>query len=895
MRLVRGAPGSGKTALVFKEFKAALQTGRTDIRIVVPTATLVRHYQHELARAGVVFSPNAVISLNRFIRERAQGIEPVPEGLLTAITRDCLRRIRVPEFQEIATTEGMVATVLETIALFENAACTPDKLTPLLRKLQPQAKAFEKLWRAIDEAIRATGFASRADMICAASRAITPARKPTIWLDGFLAFSPLEADLIRALAKTSDLTLTLTESAATVDSHKLALSLEATNQYLPARPRKPATAIIEARSVEREADEIARQILELNRTGIKFRNIGVALREPGTYLPLLRATFERFGIPARAYFSTPLRSHPAAIFLNGLIDGALNGWDFELALEALRAHPKWGTRASFDRFDFKVREAMPGRGAEALLNLCEDEPLKAALTECVATEEWTKTLQRPAEWAWRFEHFATTLYRTGTLDEPSDHQSIAIARTHVAARQVWVATVHSITAFWPDAEAAISLEAFWSVAAVALNGAVIRAADDRANIVQIMSVYEARQWDLSALFVCGVLDREFPKRHPQNLLFPDSEIEILHKAGIPVRKAADLANEEGALFDSLKTRATEALVLTYPKQDTGGRSAQPSRYLADLGQPAIPAVPCRPELKNPPETPGLTGSIHAPELLAEMTTLHKSVSLSGLEDLAQCRFKFFGSRTLKLKGAPDRPGERLQARLTGLILHSALELWIANRDQNFVQLFEQTFDETCRQQHIPAGYKLEVERIKFREIAERINTNEKWLPESSEAEVSLALDFPGGVTINCRIDRIDRWGNDCVIIDYKSSKTENVKKLPLSRTKLQGPIYALAVRERMNLNPVAMVFWAVRDDERFGWGHIPGANDEFLPIPANWMEDARDNIVTRLGGYLAGDVQVLPEETEGCRWCDFKGACRIEQQPETITLETITIERVMNA
>src|SRR5580692_480742 len=109
MRLIRGAPGAGKTALVFREFKDALRTGRTDLRIVVPTATLVRHFQHELARDRVVFSPHSVVSLNRFIKERAAtepGAEQVPPGLLRAIVRDVLRRLPLPEFAEVAATEG---------------------------------------------------------------------------------------------------------------------------------------------------------------------------------------------------------------------------------------------------------------------------------------------------------------------------------------------------------------------------------------------------------------------------------------------------------------------------------------------------------------------------------------------------------------------------------------------------------------------------------------------------------------------------------------------------------------------------------------------------------------------------------------------------------------------
>ena len=885
MRLIRGAPGSGKTALVFREFKAALEAGQTDLRIVVPTATLVRHYQHELARDGVVFSPRSVVSLKRFIGECAPHPEPVSDGLLTAITRDCLQRIRLPEFLEIAATEGMVPTVLDTIKLFENANCTPDKLATV-RKLPPHSKAFAKLWRAIDDAFRATGHATRAGVVRAAIAAPPLEQKASIWLDGFLAFSPLESEFIRSLAQTSDLTLTLTDLPATIEIYKLACRLGAKDQLLAGKSRKPRATIIEARTVEREADEIARRIIELNRAGMDFRQIGVALRETGTYFPLLRTAFERFGIPARFYFSTPLKSHPAAIFLNGLIAGALNGWEFETALETFRAHPKWGATPAFDRFDFKVRDAMPGSGAEALISHCESESgLKAAVTDWVATEAWATALQTPAEWTRRLERLATTFYSAGTLDNPRDFTAVAASRTHVAALHSWVATVNSITAFWPAPASAIPLEEFWNVAASALDSAVFQPPDDRAGVVHVMSAHEARQWDLSALFVCGMIDREFPKRHPQNLLFPDSEIDRLLVAGIPLRKASDLANEETALFESLRTRAAESLFLTYPKHDTAGRTAVPSRFLREFEQQAIPALACRPQLRFPLETPAATGRIHSPDLLAGMTALHKTISLSGLEDLAQCRFKFFGSRTLSLKGAPDRPGDRLQPRLTGLILHQALELWLLNKGQDFVELFEKTFDETCRRQHIPAGYRLEVERIKFREIAERIRASDQWAYDSSEVEVSLALEFPDGVTVNCRIDRIDRFGNDCVIVDYKSSKTDNVKKLPLSRTRLQGPLYALAVRESMHLNPVAMIFWAVRDDERFGWGHIPGTDQTFFPIPPNWLEDARGRIVERLGGYLAGQVYVRPEEPESCRWCDFRNTCRVEQQAALVMIE----------
>lgn len=878
MKIVRGAPGSGKTALIFAEFKEELQAGRRDLRIVVPTATLVRHFQHELARDGLVFPPHSVISLSRFTRERAAENtvrELVPDGLLRAIVRDTLRRLRFPEFAEVATTDGMTAVAVDTIDLFENSAGTPDKLTSV-RKLGPHAKAFARLWREASDAVRASGYLMRSDLIRSAAANTQPAR---IWLDGFLNFSPLEREFVQSLAKVCELTLTLTDSPAADEIRKFAMQLGAGDQLLAGVPRKPETILVEARTLEREADEIARRILLLHDRGTPFREIGVALRDVETYLPLLRGAFERFGIPAHFYFSTPLRKHPVAIFLGGLISGTLNDWDFESTLETLRAHPRWGRSAEFDRFDFTVREKMPGHGAEALLALCERDWLRDEIAACLITGAWKNVPLKPAEWQNRLESLARSLYRPGRLDTPRDHLDVETSRSHVAALRAWSAAVASIAGFWSDPDQPVPLEEFWRVGADAVQSTVIQSVDDRANVVHVMSVYEARQWDLAALFVCGMTDRDFPRQHPQNLLFPDSDIDRLHAAGIRLRKAADQDREEGWMFDSLRTRATTSLFLTLPEKDATGKSVQRSRLLLDFNGPIERAKSCIPVPGFAAEPPVTVGRVDSPALQSAMAELHRRISLTALEDLAQCRFRFFAGRTLALQGPPDRPGDRLTPRVTGSILHVALERWLADKDRDFVELFEIAFDEMCRKERLPAGYQLEVERMQFREIARRVSANDLWTPDASKAEVDLALEFPGGITVKCRIDRIDIFNdNDCVIVDYKSSRTASVQKLVSSSTRLQGPLYALAAREALNLNPVAMLYWAVREDERYGWGKIPGADIALQPMPENWANDARVRTIERLAGFLRGEVHARPEEAEQCRWCEFQTACRVEQQ-----------------
>jgi hypothetical protein len=876
MQLIRGAPGAGKTALVFREFKEAWRSAsrEVDLRIVVPTATLVRHFQHELARDGVVFSPRCIVSLLRFALDRAPEVKLVPDGLLRAIVRDALRRLNLPEFAEVSATEGMASTIVETISLFENADCTPDQLARI-RKLGPRAKAFEKIWRAVEADVRDRGYSTRAGLIRAAAANKQPAR---IWMDGFLDFSPLENTLIRALAQVCDLKLTVTDSPSGVDIQTLGLQLGARDLLLSGASRKPQATLIEAATPEREADDIARRIVELQEQGTPFRQIGVALRDTDTYLPLLRATFDRFGIPTRFYFGSPLRRHPAAIFLGGLVEGALANWDFEATIDALRGNPRWGRSATFDRFDFTVREAMPGHGANALLALCESDWLRDEISNCLQTDSWKNHQQTPAVWQWRFERLATSLYRPGTLDAPRDHGEIEMARSHVAAVRAWSNAIQSIVPFWRDADRAIPLGEFWRVAQTAIEAAVVQPADERADVLHVMNVYEARQWDLAALFVCGLADVDFPRRHQRNLLFSAAETDILRRERIFLRTAADQDNDEEALFQSLSTRATNSLFLSCPRTDVRGKGVTPSRYLLQLSQPVEPAPACRPLPAFETAEPWAAGRLASTPLLSQMASLHQTISVTALEDLAQCRFKFFAGKTLRIKDRPDRPGERLQPRITGTILHEALDRWLLNKDRDFVELFDEVFAESCRKYHLPPGYRLEAERILNRKIAQKVSANELWNPDSSESEVNLSLAFPGGIAVNCRIDRIDRFGHDCVIVDYKSSKTQNVKKLVQDSTRLQGPVYALAVREHLHLNPVAMVYWAVRDDELHGWGKIPGYNAEFVPIPPNWSADARARAIERLSGYLAGAVEAHPENPDQCRWCDFNRACRIEQR-----------------
>ena len=110
----------------------------------------------------------------------------------------------------------------------------------------------------------------------------------------------------------------------------------------------------------------------------------------------------------------------------------------------------------------------------------------------------------------------------------------------------------------------------------------LRLEDGRRNVVHVMSAPEARQWVLPIVFVCGMVEKQFPQFHKQDPFFPDAARCRLNAAGIRVRTAAEFEREERALFDSATSRATMLVTLSYPEFDARGERNLQSLYLEDV-------------------------------------------------------------------------------------------------------------------------------------------------------------------------------------------------------------------------------------------------------------------------------------------------------------------------
>ena len=225
----------------------------------------------------------------------------------------------------------------------------------------------------MDRELARRGLATRARRLELAAAEIAAHGLPgidTVYMDGFHALPDPELRVVAAMGAHTELTLTLGDDDLTPALRARLDAIGFQEERMRVRRTRPALTLVKAPGVHREVDEIARRILEQSGAGRPFREMGVIVRAAYMYVPSLRSTLERFGIPARFYFDTSLERHAVIRFLSGAIDAMLAGWDHVQTLAVLRLTPRFADFAIADRFDFEVREQNPPTPGSANYAAC---------------------------------------------------------------------------------------------------------------------------------------------------------------------------------------------------------------------------------------------------------------------------------------------------------------------------------------------------------------------------------------------------------------------------------------------------------------------------------------------------------------------------------------------
>jgi ATP-dependent helicase/DNAse subunit B len=631
-------------------------------------------------------------------------------------------------------------------------------------------------------------------------------------------------------------------------------------------------------TAERECEEIARRVLERAGAGMPFREMGVILRQPDQYEPLLEATFQRFGVPAHFYFSQPLAAHPAGRLLSGTVDALLGGWEHEQTLGLLRLIPTTGVSDALDAFEIKVLDALPGQGLDSLKTHTHNRRLQAVLQKLSQLDDWLNMRARPDEWAERLGRLAA-IYRPAVIPDQVTPAETALYRSQAAGVEAFAGAMRSAAEWWTTASNSIGLAEFWRVAKTMVRLNSVTVANRARNVVHVISAYEARQWDLSAVFVCGLVEKQFPAQTPRDPFLQDAAMRDLERQGVRARTAEDKEDEERGLFEAVCARARDLVVLSYPRIDARGQKNLRSIFLKDFEiEPVHAAV--RPALPEPVARWGQNSALLSSDVLDHITTAHTRLSVTSLESLLQCSFQFFSSRALKIQEMPERPEDRLNFLVQGNIIHAVLSEWFAERPP-LRPLFDAVFARVCAENHVLPGFRKERQRRSLFLALLRFMADSKYplqWPSRTEQAFEFAIDPT--LTVKGKLDRIDDLGDGRgIVIDYKFSRAATQRAKVDDPTKLQGPLYAAAMQRFFGLEPVAMLYLSLKDEKLSydGWGDVPGMQLEALPLTREWMDDAIRRVSEAMAAFRAGAIHPHPANIEHCRYCTYRDACRFEQ------------------
>jgi ATP-dependent helicase/DNAse subunit B len=367
---------------------------------------------------------------------------------------------------------------------------------------------------------------------------------------------------------------------------------------------------------------------------------------------------------------------------------------------------------------------------------------------------------------------------------------------------------------------------------------------------------------LPVVFVCGMVEKQFPRLHRQDPFFPDAARCRLNAAGIRVRTAAEFEREERALFDQAIGRATMLTTLSHAEFDARGERNLPSLYLEDLRQApeesraVRPAPRYRPALRGPAE-------IRAPGLLEFLREKTAKLSPTDLESFLQCPFQYFGRRTLRLKAAPARPEDRLDFLTQGNIVHEVLAGWWADQG-DIAPLFEDVFARYVEEERIPSGYHTERLHNAMLDDLRGFAADGEW-PRGefqSRMEEKFVLRLDESLAISGKIDRLDTAADGrAYVIDYKYSGAQSTKDKIKDENLLQAPLYVIGVKA------TGMFYVGLKGGVVYaGWKEIP----------EGWLERKKQQTLQVVAEIRAGRVDVAPANPDKCRYCEFRDACRVE-------------------
>lgn len=365
--------------------------------------------------------------------------------------------------------------------------------------------------------------------------------------------------------------------------------------------------IFTARDIHSEVERTAREILSLVRSGRRFCDITVVVRNTTLYAPMIKSVFSSFHIPFTDTERLPAISSALSLYVTSAVDVITSGFSFEALFRYLKngfskippedvdvlenymlATGLYGSPfANDERWQYRTElfsQRMPSEEDTALLEkvngirfsvLSVLAPLSEALKGPLSAEQFCRALYdffASADLSSKIEALAAQYETAGAMDDAAQLFSVY---------NCLISTMDSLIACAGDAK--LSAKRWNDIFTEGLTASTLSILPSSADCVNFIGATKAKGTSAPIVFLLGLNDGLFPAVPVASGLLTDADRFALKDLNIELAPDSEHLNyEELSLLYGTLTIATERLDFSYPLHGPSGDSLLASSVITTV-------------------------------------------------------------------------------------------------------------------------------------------------------------------------------------------------------------------------------------------------------------------------------------------------------------------------
>ncbi|MBI4430716.1 MAG: exodeoxyribonuclease V subunit gamma [Candidatus Omnitrophica bacterium] len=345
--------------------------------------------------------------------------------------------------------------------------------------------------------------------------------------------------------------------------------------------------IIEAWDERSEIESAAREIRSVYVSGAyHFSDFCLIFRNIGSYAALVESVFEEFDLPVQIHERKMLRLDPLVSSLMSLLEMYECGWKINSVLRFLHSVLASDVPALSALIERHAFESGLDDGREGWLKKWDGFPGEREnerfiwLTRWAGIEDELRGTVTADGHAQIMKNVLSSFLFPESLTRAQ--LSVAKSREGCALRRLFEVLDEIVLGFKKRGNRDVLFEEFFALLKRTVDISLYTDEAWGKNRVQVYDVSTARQKEYKVVFLCGLLEKAFPKRVLENPVLKDVERRQLNTLGRGIlEERLPRQSIERYLFYLAVTRASMKLYLTYPRFNSEGTENIPSFYLED--------------------------------------------------------------------------------------------------------------------------------------------------------------------------------------------------------------------------------------------------------------------------------------------------------------------------